>query len=174
VIFIKNVVLLFARPLHTVAKTLLHLAPLIHALWHAVRGQAMPAGWKECLFDCWRTPVYGVAMTALHCVAVVFGMFRPNSLYDTRAWIGNLETKMRATLRDDAGQRHPIYQQRAAALSEGIMQIFLWHPFTPCFRSITSLDASDRNAVLRKFEAKYSHTRHVLPNNVVSDKFTQQ
>lgn len=97
-IFIKHLSMVFWRPIDTVLRTLWHLTivgPLANEIYKCVEGEQtlkdLGINTLRSLADIVRTPLYGIAMTVMHVAAVVLGIFSPNTLYETRAIIGDME-----------------------------------------------------------------------------------
>lgn len=103
VILVKHILLLaVGRPLHLCGKFVWHatvIGPLVQEGYKLYTGKITKEQFKENMHnsfrDIVRTPVYGIAMLAVH-LAGIFAAVYPNSLYYTRDLVGQLD---RALLR---------------------------------------------------------------------------
>ncbi len=94
----KCAALVFARPLHSLAKTAYHCClPLsmffeIRSALHENRSVLQAVG--RNLADVVRTPLYGLALTILAVVGLLFGLVCSERIYDIRAIAGRLEAHL--------------------------------------------------------------------------------
>lgn len=129
-ILFKHCKLLFLRPVHLTIKTLWHLSvigPLVLELKKLIKEEQTKEQCAENILnsfcDIIRTPLYGVAMLAVHVGGIFSGIFCPNSLYYTRDLVGKLE---RDLLRVDC-------------LSLGYPSLSPYNSCSPCFSPIDHL-----------------------------------
>lgn len=100
-LFLKHLSLLISRPFHTYAKTCWHLSvlgPVVMGLLKVYEGKMDGSQFLTYMGhsfeDIVRSPLYGIALTITHLVAVVWACFDPHSLYYTRDIVGQLERKL--------------------------------------------------------------------------------
>jgi hypothetical protein len=96
-IFAKCLALVAVRPLHAIIKTIYHisLAGVAYQIYNACSGIQTA---NECLqnsiksiVDIIRTPLYGLAMTIVTVAALILGAFSPQTLYESRQLLGEIE-----------------------------------------------------------------------------------
>lgn len=100
-IFAKHLTLALLRPIHTLIKTLWHLSiilPLSSELNKLRKREQtikdVGINTLKSLADIPRTLFYGSVLTLTHIAAVIAGIVRPNTLYQTREIAGKLERKL--------------------------------------------------------------------------------
>lgn len=156
VILIKNIAcLFFVRPLQIVTKTLWHLTiigPLVRELDKLHRKMQTFDQFKEKMLDSFsdivRTPIYGVALLAVHAGGIFCGIFYPNSLFYSRDLIGHLERS--------------LLRKEILAKDDEDVGFFAYNSMTPCFHPISHLMAT-RDTNLEKLEI-YTTINEFLKN----------
>ncbi len=105
-ILFKHLVLIVARPIHTIIKTLWHatiIGPLIAGIVEGDKNLGIRM--LHSIADIVRTPLYGLAMTITYIAGVILACVSPNILYRSRALGGYLERKLlRVNTRGELGE----------------------------------------------------------------------
>lgn len=94
-IFVKCLVHLFARPLHTLIKTIyqISLYPIffeIAKIYRSKQTENMTNPFKACA-DIILTPLYGIILTVVTVAVLISGIFASENLYEGRKLLGKIE-----------------------------------------------------------------------------------